>query len=110
MGVRLGVFALLALLATACSDSQSPRPPTLTDGFYMCQQFITPRLRAPSSVKWPPRPHSQYVTKIDDTTFRASAYLDAQNAFGAMIRTPFVCTVQHVVGDRWRLLDLQMHD
>jgi len=41
--------------------------------------------------------------------YRVQSYVDAQNSFGAMIRTRYDCTVHWIGGDRWKLEDLKTY-
>jgi hypothetical protein len=61
----------------------------------MCQGFVKDRLMTPSTAKFP----SVYSadTKTDKLSlghYRVRSYVDAQNSFGAQIRTPYVCEVR----------------
>lgn len=75
---------------------------------YMAEQFVTDRLKAPTTADFPgffssPPPVVRYSGSC---THVVTSYVDAQNGFGAQIRTSFQATVQYVGDDRWRLLDL----
>lgn len=71
----------------------------------MCQQFLEDRLRAPSTADYP-WGYSEYTTDLGGGKYRVRSYVDAQNGFGAQIRTNYDCTVQHAGGDRWTLESL----
>lgn len=73
----------------------------------ICQTFVTRRLRAPSTAKFP------YYHQIDgykqsDGVYRITSYVDAQNGFGAMIRSNYDCKAIPVDGDTWKLVKLTM--
>lgn len=56
------------------------------------QRHITTLLKAPASAKWPSMfsgDSIRGVGKLPDGTYIVSSYVDSQNGFGAMIRTPF---------------------
>lgn len=116
LGTILAFVVIIWMFQPSGGDrrpTRAPAPsaasaPTLTDAFVMCQAFIEDRLVAPTSAKWPPRPHSQYATKTGESTYLAISYVDSQNGFGAMIRTNFSCAVRYVGNDRWHLESLQM--
>ena len=42
--------------------------------------------------------------------YKVSTYVDAQNSFGAMIRTDFICEVTHTSGDSYHLESLVMDE
>ncbi len=72
----------------------------------VCSQFVVERLKAPSTsdiAEYGDRGTS--VTKIGKT-YTVIAYVDAENSFGASIRTGYVCTVRYVSGRSYRLVDL----
>jgi len=73
----------------------------------MCQQFVKDRLRSPKSADFPWASDGR-VTALGSGQYRIRSYVDAQNAFGAEVRTNFTCTVQVSGGDRWRLVNLDM--
>jgi hypothetical protein len=66
--------------------------------YYMAKQFITNRLKAPSTAKFPSpydRNESGITTvQLPGGAYRVSAWVDAQNAFGAMLRKRWVCEVK----------------
>lgn len=56
------------------------------------------------------REHSNHTTSLDATYLRQllESYVDADNSFGAKLRNPFTCDVEHVDGDNWRLINLDI--
>jgi hypothetical protein len=38
------------------------------------------------------------------------AYVDAQNRFGATIRTRYWCEVEYIGNDMWRLIDIDLYE
>jgi hypothetical protein len=100
---------LLPFLATASScGSDEPREPhSQYDAWVMCETFIEQRLVAPSTVKYPAGT-SQYTTDLGGGRYYVSAYVDAQNGFGAMVRMPFECTVRWLWDDRWELEEITL--
>jgi len=42
--------------------------------------------------------------------WKVSSHVDTKNVFGATKRTAFKCTVEHVGGDRWKVIDLDFTD
>jgi hypothetical protein len=57
-----------------------------------CETKIVPRLVAPSTAKFSGWTNSTTSNGPDDSII-VSAYVDSQNSFGAMIRTPYTCTI-----------------
>ena len=77
---------------------------------FLCQDFVKARLKAPSAAQFPtPYSAGTTVVKVAPGHYRVTSYVDAQNSFGAPIRTPFVCEVKKVPGgDQWQLHNLSM--
>lgn len=75
--------------------------------FTMCQSFVEDRLRAPSSADWPCC-YTDFTTHLGDGRYRVQTYVDAQNAFGAQIRSDVMCVVEWAGGDRWRLEEISV--
>lgn len=101
------VFLVLAL-GSSDSGSRRTRPEHDTLGAWvMCQQFIEERLRSPKSADYPAG-YDRYTTDLGGGRYRVKAYVDAQNAFGVEIRTPFECTVKYAGNEKWILEDLKM--
>lgn len=73
--------------------------------FTMAQEFVKKRLKAPSTADFP-WIHDGAVRKSECGVFSVTSYVDAQNAFGAMLRTQYRATVKHVGNDNWQLVDI----
>jgi hypothetical protein len=73
----------------------------------MCEGFVKDRLRAPRTAKFP-APIRQHHEDLGNGAYFVATYVDAQNAFGAMVRTSYGCKVEWIYGDRWRLVSLDM--
>lgn len=99
--VYAAVAALVGLVALVVSRpaSHTATPEELkADASRACQkQFIADRLKAPSTAKY------SNVTVTESTGhYTVMGSVDAQNSFGAPIRSGFVCTM-HSAGGRWVL-------
>lgn len=75
----------------------------------ICQQFLEDRLTAPATAEYPSG-YSQYTSSLGGGRFRVDAYVDAENGFGALVRTDFVCTVNYQGNDNGRLESLQFDE
>ena len=101
---------LPALLLAACvreSDGgQVARTSSPQDvAPYMCQVFMKQALKSPGT--------ASFVTdavgaeQLDSVTWRAWGAVDAQNSFGAVLRSDFECQMRYeAANDRWELLNL----
>ncbi len=117
----LVLFFIIAILICLCqrpSKNRSPKPLNITyktksehdklGAFTIAQDFIESRLKCPRTAKWPWISYSKVTVHLGNGRYQISSYLDAQNGFGALVRTHFICTVEHIGGDRWRLVNLTM--
>lgn len=111
--VSLVIIALSIVIIVAVSrlgDDGTNAPPKpehdSMSAYYMSQQFAEKQLIAPSTAKFPPYSQNR-VADLGGGEYVISSYVDAQNSFGAMIRTQYLCTVKHVEGDRWQLLEFE---
>lgn len=82
----------------------------LGDAAYICEEYLEDRLRAPSTAEYPwnafgTRARS-FVTYEGEYTYRVRAHVDAENAFGAKVRTQFNCRVEYRGNYTFRLVDL----
>jgi len=77
------------------------------DAFSMSQKFIKERLKSPGSAEFPSITDSDVViTHKGGGRFTVKAYVDSQNAFGALLRTRYTCEIRDN-GDRtWALLSM----
>ncbi len=111
--------ALGGILLYVISQSQTdatPRPadesstPKRTDesstAVVMCEEFVTRRLRSPSTAEFPLL-DSSFVTETQ-ADFLVRSYVDSQNGFGAMVRTQFECRVRSKGNKEWELVDLSL--
>lgn len=71
-----------------------------------CEKFIENNLKAPKSAEFPPESKA-VIDRIANNLFEVVSYVDAQNSFGAMIRTFYTCEVRHGYGGGWELIDLE---
>lgn len=96
------------VIASACGSS-GPAVDTHdgTGAWVMCQEFVKDRLKAPASAEFPWASEDRWK-HLGDGKYLVNGYVDAQNAFGAKLRTNFVCTVQWQPDGRWKLEDLQL--
>jgi hypothetical protein len=102
------LFAALGSSISTTGNSTSPATPT--EASVMCEYFVKNRLKAPSTAKFP------HYWELEITTygknegvkdaFRVKGYVDAQNGFGAMIRSNYICDVQYISEDNWNLINL----
>jgi len=91
----------LALALTGCGNHE----PDDYDAYAACQNWVEQQLRAPSTADFSGHGDSQIVETANG--YDIKGYVDAENGFGAKIRTDWSCSVA-LVGDNWELLDLSV--
>ena len=77
-----------------------------------CEDFVKEHIQTPSTAKFP-----EENTRIrffdnksyDNKSLEVSGEFDAQNGFGAMIRSHYDCTVHKPGLDTWELVDIQIN-
>lgn len=78
--------------------------PTNTDASGMCRHFVEQSLKAPKTADFPG--YSADSVTHSGNIFTVRSYVDAENSFGAMIRTKYICEVTYIGNDKWQLTDL----
>jgi hypothetical protein len=94
--------------STTAKPSESAYKIDKIGAWVMAKEFVLRRLKAPRTAKWPWYT-DQLVAYLGNREYLVSAYVDAQNSFGALIRTYFTCRVRDD-GDRWTLLSISFSD
>jgi hypothetical protein len=92
-----------ATRAKKCSDT--------TLAFVMSQEFVRRRLKAPSTAEFPYITNDQVaVSTKADCAFRVIAWVDAQNGFGAQIRSRYVVDLKLLDDDAgtWQVIDVRI--
>lgn len=93
-------LALVALLG--CTEAS----PNDTEARIICKRFVTDQLKAPSSAQWSSLPETT-VSK-NGYTFRVLGWVDAQNNFGAQVRSNYNCLTTYSSNGDWKLDDLNI--
>ena len=104
----LGVVIVIFVVSAVMGDDDKDEPKTSDDrwdALVVCQQFVEDQLKAPSLAEFSIMSDSE----VENTTGKVwvvESYVDAQNSFGAMVRTHFRCEVTWKYGDIYTLGDL----
>lgn len=70
--------------------------------FVTSQEFVKRQLKAPTTAVFPwSSDDGVHVTNNGGCNFTVSAFVDAQNSFGAMLRTRFVVDLSTDDGETW---------
>lgn len=105
----VGGFAAFLIIG-GLIDSANPKPvgASQNSAAAVCQEFIKPRLKSPTSAKFP---HElQRSTHMGEDVYHVAGAVDAQNTYGANLRTPYECAVRRADDGKWHLLDLNLHE
>jgi len=78
--------------------------PNSQDAYTMTKHFVSEKLKAPSTAKFASENKSK-ISALGNETWQVVSYVDAQNSFGAMIRTHFTTKVKYIGKENWRLED-----
>lgn len=95
----LGMVALVIVLAVSCSvmgGSNGDSSPSSYEAERQCQEWVRDQLRAPSTADF-----SQTTSTGGPSSWSVSGVVDAENGFGAMLRTSWTCDIR-LDGDTWR--------
>jgi hypothetical protein len=63
--------------------------------YAMAETIVSPYLKAPSTAKFSSISDAK-ISRLQDNGFRVDAYVDSQNSFGAILRSPFTVIFQYV--------------
>lgn len=92
-----------AARAKKCSDT--------TMAFVMSQEFVRRRLKAPSTAEFPWITDDQVeISTKPDCTFRVIGWVDAQNGFGAQIRSRYRVDLRLLDDEAgtWQMIDVRI--
>jgi hypothetical protein len=107
-------FAVIIGGAYLFSNAKKPADPnecgSRSMAFVMSQEFVKKRMKVPSTASFP------WITAdgvtVDERAkceFRVSAYVDAENSFGAKLRTAYRVALKYTSADEnWHLTDITM--
>jgi len=112
----IGIF-ILACLFLIFTYKEDPdlykRQDNSTSAYIMCQKFVKDKLKSPSSAVFPDT-YAEIkrgaVKKLDEQEYQIISYVDAQNSFGAMIRTVFIAKLKQIDNNTWRNLGVELID
>lgn len=107
-GVLLIVLLILALGSSdSGNNSESIKGPDKMTAYFASKEFVKKNLKAPSTAKFPWY-REAVVKDLGGGRFSVSAYVDAQNSFGAQIRTYYTCVLKGADELNWTLESISM--
>ncbi len=107
--VTIFIIKTCSPVKTSTEINQQKEEDLKTDAYITTQYFVKDKLKAPATADFPMECTS---TAVNDT-FYIKSYVDAQNSFGANIRTHYTCTLHYLGGDwmdqkNWDLIDINL--
>lgn len=108
-GCVLFLIVVLSIFITWLSPSIDPakeqeRQDVLA-AFVYSQQYIKDELKIPSTAQFASVGKSN-IQKLDNETYRITSFVDAQNSFGATLRTNYIITMKKN-GSAWGVEKLE---
>jgi len=113
LAFAVGILAMFILSSVLNKNGNSPDKtvnynPDKIDAYVMSQVFVEQKLKAPSTAEFPTSRNAS-ITKINDV-FTVSCYVDAQNSFGAQIRTNYTAKLYYNFSTKkWHLESLEFN-
>lgn len=113
--VAATVLVVLLMFVACETESNDPDEggPDDVDAKSICNQFVKGRLNNPLSADFKGvAGMGGDATKLPGTTpqWTVVSHVDSKTDFGITKRIAFECTVEHVGGDRWQLIGLDLTD
>lgn len=112
-------FLILSGIISTCQD-ENPTPKTEVQieqdreisAYTVSKDFIKKTLKAPSTAKFAHTYGEDPATvkKLENGNYRVVMWVDAQNAFGVMLRNRFVIEVKPQENDMWKLISINQLD
>lgn len=106
------LLLVFVILAVGSTDSDWKTEDNKGMAYIMMEDFVKQRLKAPSTADFPGVFDGQldHVTAIGNQTYRIVSYVDAQNSFGAQIRTKFIGEIKQTSVDKWQLISINLQN
>lgn len=110
-GVLIGIpIFICMLLPTPKEPKKIPKPWHERDcsgtALFMIKEHVKNRLKASSTAKFPGLFDGGDHVYRKKQKYTVISYVDAQNGFGAMIRTKFIGQIEQVSDGNWKLISL----
>lgn len=106
LGVGCGFFLVVGLVAAVWSlftdgdsDADEPSGPTNEAAIDVCEQSIEEKLKAPATASFSGATATNPGSDLED--FEVTGFVDAENSFGANIRSTWWCAASWIDGTRW---------
>lgn len=107
------IVVMVALILSSGSKTNTPDTPYMpsdSDAYVTSQTFVKLNLKAPATADFPTKSQAKIFQSFDDDNiWEVTSYVDAQNSFGALIRSNFYVKIEYVPAkEEWKLLDIKI--
>jgi hypothetical protein len=97
MGLIFAAFILIMVIAIRNKPSPEKEAAKQSEraGYtaaFVCQDAVRDRLKAPATAEFQ-APRNAEIKRYDSGNYEIVSYVDAQNSFGAKLRSPYTCVV-----------------
>ena len=102
---------IFVLLAVGCDPNAWKTEDNRIMAYIMMRDYVKKRLKSPSTAEFPSPNEGgldHHVTALGNQTYIINSYVDAQNGFGATIRTEFIGKIKQISDTRWQLISLNL--
>lgn len=112
IGIAVFAVAMAALVWVAVQGPEEPKSPaelaaeyepSAADAERMCREDVLGKLKAPSTATFGDV-RSTISDDFDPDRWTVTGWVDAENSFGATLRSEWTCDATHRGGGRWRTL------
>lgn len=97
--VVLAVVVVLISWLTRSEDSSELAGPDETSAIDVCHHRVEDHLRAPSTAEF----SGENATPLSSKSYTVTGNVDAENGFGAMLRSRWTCTARWVEDEQWNV-------
>jgi hypothetical protein len=104
---RMGTAAAIQI-AEKKRDAESKQHPQIDEAFVKCRSAVRGNLKAPSTADFAPYSRGS-VIDLGKWQYRVQSYVDAENSFGAHLRSSFTSTVKCTGINECMVTQLSMH-
>ena len=115
IAIICGCVIAIGVISSGNGGSGVSEGASTSKAYIMCKDFVKIKLVAPSTAKWP---FFQEITvqkfKNLPDAYRVIGYVDAQNGFGAFIRSHYTCDISYKTGEwtdirNWELINIEFN-
>ncbi len=103
VGLVRGTFDTADLLLNTLADPQFRKDMAIETS----KEFVLKQLKAPATAQWPRGSANYSCVELGDDQYRVTSYVDAQNSFGAQIRTFYTVVVKYQGNGQWSLVSIE---